>query len=296
MRKMRSALYISVISALVLASCVKRLPDVQEPTIVNDATTVLSASVASLVIEGVSGTKDYVWNADHTLGVSGSLLGKDLCYVPVKATIQSETSEALFYGGAVKGEFTVYAPYSNDGAKAALEARVVVPTQQNYYAEPLDYLANNSCFYAKTTTESVMFDYYTGLLRIALKHNLENIKGLKVTVANLNETGCNEGVAGYLAVGESNQPLSNPMPSVEVRNFADGLSSTEESPLLVYVSVAPGKYGNFVVEVETEAFTIAMPVKGPFVVTPLAITDVTAVKVDHSFDVDDFEQENGTFN
>jgi hypothetical protein len=171
-----------------------------------------------------------------------------------------------------------------------------VPTEQNYYADPLEYLMYNSCFYATTATETVNFDFHTGLLKIYLKHNLTNIKGLKVTVANLNETGCNEGVAGYLAVGESEQPLVNPQPTIHVGNYEAGLNSSEASPLAVYVAVAPGKYGNFVVEVETEAFTLAMPVRGPFVVNPLAITELTAKKVDHSFDVDDFESENGTFN
>ena len=294
MRKMRSALYISVISALVLASCTERLPEVQTPGVENDATTVISASVAPLSIAGVSETKDYVWETEHTLGVSGTELGSNLCYTPVKATVG--TNEALFYGDAVKGEFTVYAPYSEDGAKAAKDARVVVPAQQNYYAEPLDYLAHNSCFYATTTTESVKFDYYTGLVKIALKHDMKNIKGLKLTVANLNETGCNEGVAGYLAVGESDNPLTNPVTSIKVGNYTEGISSTYDNPLSLYVAVAPGKYGNFVVEVETEEFTIAMPVKGPFEVAPLAITEFTAEKIDHNFDVDDFEQEDGKFN
>lgn len=294
MRKMKSALYISVIAALFLASCTERLPESQVPEIQNDYTTVISAAVNPLSIEGVSGAGEFVWNESHTLGVNGSVMGRDQLYVPVKSTIG--TSEALFYGGAVKGEFTVYAPYSTDGAKAALLARVVVPTEQNYYADPLEYLMYNSCFYATTTVETVKFDYYTGLLKINLKHNLTGIKGLKVTVANLNETGCNEGVAGYLAVGESEQPLVNPQPTIHVGNYEAGLNSSVSSPLAVYVSVAPGKYGNFVVEVETEEFTIAMPVKGPFVVRPLAITEFTAEKVDHNFDVDDFETENGTFN
>ena len=291
---MRSALYISVISALVLASCTKRLPEPQTPEVVNDATTVLSASVEPLSIEGLSESGEFIWNEKHTLGVSGSELGSNLQYVPVKSTIGQ--NEALFYGGAVKGEFTVYAPYSTDGAKAALDARVVVPTEQNYYENPLDYLMYNSCFYTKTTTESVKFDYHAGLLKINLAHGLENIKHVKVTVANLNETGCNEGVAGYLATTESEQPLTNPQPSVTVSNYAEGLVSSESAPLAVYVLVAPGKYGNFVVEVGTEAFTIAMPVKGPFTVQPLAITELTAKKVDHDFDVDDFLSEEGTFN
>ena len=291
---MKSALYISVISALMLASCTERLPEPQVPEVKNDATTVLSVSVDPLSIEGVSGAGEYTWAGTHTLGVSGSELGVNQLYVPVKSTIG--TSEALFYGGAVKGEFTVYAPYSEKGAQAALDARVVIPTEQNYYAEPMEYLMYNSCFYAKSTTESVKFDYHTGLLKIFLQENLTNIKGLKVMVANLNETGCNEGVAGFLAVGESETPLTNPEPAIHVGNYAEGLSSSKDAPLAVYVAVAPGKYGNFVVEVETEAYTIAMPVRGPFTVAPLAITDVTAKKVDYDFDVDDFESENGTFN
>ena len=291
---MKSALYISVISALMLASCTERLPEPQVPEVKNDATTVLSVSVDPLSIEGVSGTGEYTWAGTHTLGVSGSELGVNQLYVPVKSTIG--TSEALFYGGAVKGEFTVYAPYSEKGAQAALDARVVIPTEQNYYAEPMEYLMYNSCFYAKSTTESVKFDYHTGLLKIFLQEDLTNIKGLKVMVANLNETGCNEGVAGFLAVGESETPLTNPEPAIHVGNYAEGLSSSKDAPLAVYVAVAPGKYGNFVVEVETEAYTIAMPVRGPFTVAPLAITDVTAKKVDYDFDVDDFESENGTFN
>jgi hypothetical protein len=291
---MKSALYISVIAALFLASCTERLPEPQVPDIQNDYTTVISASVNPLTIEGISAAGEFAWNESHTMGVSGSEMGKNELYVPVKSTIG--TSEALFYGGAVKGEFAIYAPYTTDGAAAALLARVVVPTEQNYYADPLEYLMYNSCFYATTATETVNFDFHTGLLKIYLKHNLTNIKGLKVTVANLSETGCNEGVAGYLAVGESEQPLVNPQPTIHVGNYEAGLNSSEASPLAVYVAVAPGKYGNFVVEVETEAFTLAMPVRGPFVVNPLAITELTAKKVDHSFDVDDFESENGTFN
>lgn len=291
---MRSALYISVISALVLASCTERLPEPQTPEVVNDATTVLSVSTKPLAIEGLAGVGEYIWQESHTLGVSGSELGVNQKYVPVKATIGK--SEALFYGGAVKGEFTVYAPYSTDGAKAALDARVVIPTEQNYYEAPMEYLMYNSCFYAKTTTESVVFDYYAGLLKINLALELKNIKHVKVTVANLNETGCNEGVAGYLATAESEQPLTEVQPSVTVRNYAEGLGSTEASPLAVYVLVAPGKYGNFVVEVGTEEFTIATPVKGPFVVAPLAITELTARKVDYNFGVDDFEGEEGEFN
>lgn len=292
---MRSALYISVISALVLASCTKRLPEPQTPDVVNDATTVLSASVETLAMTGVSGAGEFIWNETHTLGVSGSELGANCKYVPVKSTIG--LSEALFYGGAVKGEFTVYAPYSTDGAVAALDARVVIPTEQNYYAEALDYLMYNSCFYAKTTTESVKFNYHAGLLRINLAHALEDIQHVKVTVANLQETGCNEGVAGhYATTADAEQPLTNPQPSVTVRNYDETLVSSEASPLAVYVLVAPGKYGNFVVEVGTKAFTIAMPVKGPFVVEPLSITELTAKKVDHNFDVDDFEGEEGEFN
>ena len=111
MRKMKSALYISVIAALFLASCTERLPEPQVPDIQNDYTTVISASVNPLSIEGISAAGEFAWNESHTMGVSGSEMGKNELYVPVKSTIG--TSEALFYGGAVKGEFAIYAPYHN---------------------------------------------------------------------------------------------------------------------------------------------------------------------------------------
>lgn len=297
MLKMKSALSIVAIFSLALVSCVQRLPEVVQPNVDNGAITMVKATVKPLSIEGLSGTRTYKWDGSLALGIYGTSGGANECYLPVKSTAGS--NESYFYGNVVAGDLTIYSPYSKEGGERALEGRLEIPAVQNYYADPFDHVMYNSAFLGTTQSAEVEFDFYTGLVKILVAYDIQDIASVKVLVGNLHE-GYNEYLAGELSVIDGLIDVDhNPSSNITISNFGEGVNSTIANPLVVWASVAPGIYENFVVEITNkENVTISAPVAGPFEVRSCAVAskECVAKKVDHNNGVDDMLPEDGSFN
>lgn len=294
---MKSALCIVAIFSLALVSCVQRLPEKEMPTIDNGAITMVKATVKPLNVEGLTGTGAYKWDGKTSLGIYGTTGGVNECYLPVKST--AGNNAAFFYGNVVAGDLTIYAPYSEEGGQKALEGRIDVPSVQKYYANPFDHVMYNSSFLGTTQSSEVEFDYYTGLVKILVKYDIENIASVRLLVGNLHD-GFSSYISGELSVIDGLiDENCNPSNMVTIEEFGNGVNSTIANPLVVWASVAPGMYENFVVEITNkDNVTISAPVAGPFEVKACAVAskDCVAEKVDHDNGVDDLIPEEGTFN
>ncbi len=320
MLKMKSALCIVAIFSLALVSCVVRLPEADMPNDKNGAVTMVKAVVKPLTLKGLTGAGHYEWKTALTvensedlksIGINGSSKGVNECYLPVQSTIGS--NEAYFYGKEVAGDLTIYMPYSEDGGIRADEGRVVVPAEQNYYADPFAHLMYNSTLLGVTSSDVVEFDFHTGLVKVLVEYDVQDIVSVNLLVGNVNanydngtpeDTSDDYPYSGYVA-GELTtydgliDTKYNPSVKVSVNGFGEGVNSTIEKPLVVWAAVAPGFYENFVVEITNkENVTISAPVKGPFLVERCAVAsqDCVAKKVDHKNGVDDMTPEDGSFN
>jgi hypothetical protein len=298
MFKMKSVLCIVAIFSLALVSCTERIPEKEMPNVDNGVITMIKATVEPLTLKGATGVGNYSWNETHTIGIYGTTVGENECYLPVKSTIGD--NEAYFFGNAVGGNMTIYMPYVSAGSPAALDGRVTVPTQQNYYASPFDHLMYNSTFLAEAKSDVVSFDYHAGLVKVELHYDIPNVTEVSVLVGNVTpDGGYDDYCAGDIAVDKyAEQYLVNGSNQVTVNGFPEGFNTTVAQPLTVWVALAPGTYENFVVEISNAETTISTPVKGPFVVEKCAIAenvcDAKEVKYDNG--VGDFEGENGEFN
>lgn len=304
MCKMKSVLCIVAMFSFALVACTERLPETQMPDVENGAITMVKATVKPLEVEGIEGVGNYSWNESSILGIYGSERGVNEDYSIVKST--AGESEAYFYGNVVDGDLTIYMPHSLEGGVNALEGRVQVRSEQNYYASALDHLMNNASFLATTANNEVEFDYYSGLIKVVINHNIKNISLVKVKVVNINEGPYKDFLAGYLPVAdfESGIYAENGVAEVSVKNFPEGFSatykeSTDESSAVVWVALSPGRYENLVVEVTNkDGVKVVLPVQGPFEIKRCAISekDCVAVRVDHNNGTDDFIGVPGDFN
>ena len=298
MFKMKSVLCIVAIFSLALVSCTERIPEKEMPNVDNGVITMIKATVEPLTLKGATGVGNYAWNETHTIGIYGTTIGENECYLPVKSTIGD--NEAYFFGNAVGGNMTIYMPYLSAGSPAALDGRVTIPAQQNYYATPFDHLMYNSTFLAEAKSDVVTFDYHAGLVKVELHYDIPNITEVSVLVGNVTANGgYNDYCVGDVAVDKyAEEYLVNGSNQVTVTGFPEGTNTTLAQPLTVWVALAPGTYENFVVEISNAETTISTPVKGPFVVEKCAISenvcDAKEVKYDNG--IGDFEGENGEFN
>lgn len=301
MCKMKSALYIVAILSFALVSCVQRLPNSEMPNVENGAITMVKATVNPLQLEGVEGVGNYSWSESTSLGIYGTA-GVNERYAVVKST--TGDNEAYFYGNAVDGELTIYMPHSIEGGANALEGRVKVVAEQNYYATALEHLMFNASFLAKTTTSEVVFDYYSGLLKVLVHYDVKSIASISLRAANITiDSGniYNDYLAGYLPVADLEGGVVEEGAASEIRvvNFPDGLSASEAAPATVWVALAPGVYENLVVDiVGKDGEKYQSPVKGPFEIKSRALSekDCVAIRVDYNNGADDFVGENGDFN
>jgi hypothetical protein len=308
MFKMKSVLCIVAIFSLALVSCVERIPEKEMPDVDNGVITMVKATVEPLTLKGTTEVGNYKWNEEHTIGIYGSTVGENECYIPVKSTIGD--NEAYFFGNIVGGDMTVYMPYVSSGSQAALNGRVVVPAEQTYFANPLDHLMYNSTFLAVGKSEEFTFSYYTGLVKVELHYDIENITEVSVMVGTITPNGgYDENCVGELLVksdeeadagadAEAKERLVNGGNKVTVTGFPEGVDATVDEPLTLWVALAPGTYEALVVEVSNDTITTSLPVRGPFVVEKCAIAENTceAKEVKHDNGVDDFVGENGEFN
>lgn len=298
MFKMKSVLCIVAIFSLALVSCTERIPEKEMPNVDNGVITMIKATVEPLTLKGATGVGNYSWNETHTIGIYGTTIGKNECYLPVKSTIGD--NEAYFFGNTVGGNMTIYMPYVSAGSPAALDGRVIVPVQQNYYASPFDHLMYNSTFLAETKSEEATFSYHAGLVKVELHYDIPNVTEVSVLVGNVTADGdYDDYCAGDIAVDKyAEQFLVNGSNQVTVTGFPEGFNTTIAQPLTVWVALAPGTYENFVVEISNAEMTISTPVKGPFVVEKCAIAEnvCDAKEVRYDNGVGDFEGENGEFN
>ena len=298
MFKMKSVLCIVAIFSLALVSCVERIPEKEMPNVDNGVITMIKATVEPLTLKGATGVGNYSWNETHTIGIYGTTIGENECYLPVKSTIGD--NEAYFFGNSVGGNMTVYMPYVSAGSPAALDGRVIVPVQQKYYASPFDHLMYNSTFLVEGKSEEVTFDYHAGLVKIQLQYDIQDIVSVSVLVGNITAgADYNDYCAGELSIYTDVETLLvNGSDHVTISGFPEGTDTTIANPLTLWAAMAPGSYENFVVEISTADMTISTPVKGPFVVEKKSITEHTCVAKEVKYDngVGDFEGENGEFN
>ena len=298
MFKMKSVLCIVAIFSLALVSCTERIPEKEMPNVDNGVITMIKASVEPLQLKGAAGVGNFSWKETHNIGIYGTTIGENECYLPVKSTIGD--NEAYFFGNAVGGNMTIYMPYVSSGSPAALDGRVTIPAQQQFYANEFDHLMYNSTFLAETKSDVATFDYHAGLVKVELHYDIPNITEVSVLVGNVTaDGGYNDYCVGDLAVDKyAEEYLVNGSNQATVTGFPEGTNTTVAQPLTVWVALAPGTYENFVVEISNAEMTISTPVKGPFVVEKCAIAenvcDAKEVKYDNG--VGDFEGENGEFN
>ena len=298
MFKMKSVLCIVAIFSLALVSCTERIPEKEMPNVDNGVITIIKASVEPLQLKGAAGVGNFSWKETHNIGIYGTTIGENECYLPVKSTIGD--NEAYFFGNAVGGNMTIYMPYVSSGSPAALDGRVTIPAQQQFYANEFDHLMYNSTFLAETKSDVATFDYHAGLVKVELHYDIPNITEVSVLVGNVTaDGGYNDYCVGDLAVDKyAEEYLVNGSNQVTVTGFPEGTNTTVAQPLTVWVALAPGTYENFVVEISNAEMTISTPVKGPFVVEKCAIAenvcDAKEVKYDNG--IGDFEGENGEFN
>ncbi len=288
MFKMKSALYIVAIFSLALVACTERIQSPEMPDVPNGATTMVTALVKPLVVEGIEGVGYYKWNSETKIGILSA--GENQCYLPVQTTTGDD--EAYFYGNVVGGELTIYSPYSNENGTKAKSGRLVMLAEQTYYANALDHLMYNSTFLATTSTDHVEFDYYAGLLKVVVNHEkTESISSVVVSVGNIhNQDGqYNDYLAGdYSIVSGLLDDENHRTGSVQV-TFEEEFKAANENP--IWVALAPGKYENLIVAVSySDGVSIVLPVQGPFEVKSKALTEKVcrAEKVDHDNNVDDF--------
>ncbi len=288
MFKMKSALYIVAMFSLALVACTERIANTEMPDVPNGATTMVTASVKPLVVEGIEATGYYKWGNETKLGILSA--GENQCYLPVQSTTGDD--EAYFYGNVVGGELTIYAPYSNENGTKAKSGRLAMLAEQTYYADALDHLMYNSTFLAKTSTDHVEFDYYAGLLKVVVNHEkTESISSVAISVGNIhNDEGqYNDYFVGdYSVVNGLLDDENNRSGSVKV-TFDGGFNAANENP--IWVALAPGKYENLIVAVSySDGVSIVLPVQGPFEVKSKALAEKVcrAEKVDHNNGVDDF--------
>ena len=298
MFKMKSVLCIVAIFSLALVSCTERIPEKEMPNVDNGVITMIQATVEPLTLKGATGTGNFVWNEAHNIGIYGTTIGENECYLPVKSTIGD--NEAYFFGNAVGGNMTIYMPYVSSGSPAALDGRVTIPAQQQFYANEFDHLMYNSTFLAETKSDVATFDYHAGLVKVELHYDIPNITEVSVLVGNVTaDGGYNDYCVGDLAVDKyAEEYLVNGSNQATVIGFPEGTNTTVAQPLTVWVALAPGTYENFVVEISNAEMTISTPVKGPFVVEKCAIADnvCDAKEVKYDNGIGDFEGENGEFN
>lgn len=298
MFKMKSVLCIVAIFSLALVSCTERIPEKEMPNVDNGVITMIKASVEPLQLKGAAGVGNFSWKETHNIGIYGTTIGENECYLPVKSTIGD--NEAYFFGNPVGGNMTIYMPYVSSGSPAALDGRVTIPVQQKYYANEFDHLMYNSTFLAETKADVATFDYHAGLVKVELHYDMPNITEVSVLVGNVTANGgYDDYCAGDVAVDKyAEEYLVNGSNQVTVTGFPEGTNTTLAQPLTVWVALAPGSYENFVVEISNAEMTISTPVKGPFVVEKCAIAenvcDAKEVKYDNG--IGDFEGENGEFN
>lgn len=288
MFKMKSALYIVAMFSLALVACTERIQSPEMPDVPNGATTMVTALVKPLVVEGIEGVGYYKWDSETKIGILSA--GENQCYLPVQSTTGDD--EAYFYGNVVGGELTIYAPYSNENGTKAKSGRLEMLAEQTYYANALDHLMYNSTFLATTSTDHVEFDYYAGLLKVVVNHEkTESISSITVSIGNINnaEGEYNDYFVGdYSLVSGLLDNESNRSGSVKV-TFNEEFKAANENP--IWVALAPGKYENLVVAVSySDGVSIVLPVQGPFEVKAKALTEKVcrAEEVDHNNNVDDF--------
>lgn len=310
MLKMKSVLYIVALFSLALVACTERLPENNMPNNVeNGAITMVTASVKPLYVEGLDGVGNYKWG-ESVLGIVSS--GKNERYLPVKST--TGDNEAYFYGNEVGGEMSIYMPYSNENGAKAAAGRLTMLAEQNYYADPFDHLMYNSTFLATTTAGSVEFDYYAGLAKVVLKYDMSDIVSVAVRVGNVTDGDFNDYIAGdYSVVDAMLDDEAHRQSEVVVKiDEAEPFNTTVDNPAHVWVALTPGTYEHLVVAITPRVGeAVLLPVEGkklkegttdeyepePFVIKRCALAkEVVAEKIDRNNGVEDFEQENGSFN
>lgn len=289
MFKMKSALYIVAIFSLALVACTERIQSPEMPDVSNGATTMVTALVKPLVVEGVEGVGYYKWDSETKIGILSA--GENQCYLPVQSTTGDD--EAYFYGNVVGGNLTIYSPYSNENGTKAKSGRLEMLAEQTYYANALDHLMYNSTFLATTSTDHVEFDYYAGLLKVVINHEkTEAISSVSISVGNINnaEGQYNDYFVGdYSVVSNLLDDENHRSNSVKVNFKENEFKSANENP--IWVALAPGKYENLIVAVSySDGVSIVLPVEGPFEVKAKALCEKVCVaeKVDHNNGVDDF--------
>lgn len=157
-------------AVIILAACVKRVPEELAPLSLEGRTTV-EAKIESLLL----GEDSRVWPEGSAIGLCGSVNGANEKYLLRKA--DANLSEALFYGPEVKGEVCAYYPWnpSYTGSwgrmTAALDNRQVFARANGPKEQ---FLVYSPIAYGFEKDGKLLFGYPFGVLsiKVALEEDL----------------------------------------------------------------------------------------------------------------------------
>lgn len=156
---------LSISAILVIAACVKKVPEELAPLSLDGRTTV-EATIESLLL----GEDSRVWPEGAAIGVCGSVSGVNEKYLLRKA--DASLSEALFYGPKVEGEVSAYYPWnpSYTGSwgrmTAALDNRQVFAPAKGPKEQ---FLAYSPFAYGFEKEGKLCFGYPFGVLAIKVE-------------------------------------------------------------------------------------------------------------------------------
>lgn len=156
---------LSIPAVLVIAACVRKVPE-ELPPLALDGHTTVEARIESLLL----GAGSRVWPEGAAIGVCGSVSGTNEKYLLRKA--DASLSEALFYGPEVIGEICACYPWEPSYTGSWGRMTVALDNRQAYIPEngPVEqFLLYSPAAYGFETGGKLSFGYPFGVLSIKVE-------------------------------------------------------------------------------------------------------------------------------
>ena len=162
---------LSVPALLILAACVKKVPEELTPLSL-DGRTIVEDTIESLLL----GEDPRVWPEGAAIGVCGSQAGSNEKYLLRSA--DSNLSDAVFYGPRVTGEVCAYYPWNPSYTGSWGRMTAALDNRQIFVPEngPMDqFLAYSPVAYGFEAGGKLSFGYPFGVLsiKVDLKEDLQ---------------------------------------------------------------------------------------------------------------------------
>ena len=162
---------ICILGCLLLAACVKKVPE-ELPPLDLEGHTIVEASIESLLL----GEDSRTWPEGAAVGVSASVYGTNEKYLLRKA--DANLSEAVFYGPEVTGEICACYPWDPSYTGSWGRMTAALDNRQEYTASngPKEqFLAYSPMAFGFESAGKLSFEYPFGILslRVALEEELE---------------------------------------------------------------------------------------------------------------------------